>query len=198
MLSPEILPCGNTNHVPAANRTSVHDLVAFQLVVKRGPIDSQRGRRLFNIAVLPLECGNDCAALQFAERNIWNFPIFRLSGIALHPGKILLIEHAIAAGHDRPLDDIFQFPDITWPVISNQQFQGGGRDAITSLPNAEEMCCTKCSASRECLRAARAAGAGESRSVEAVVEVFTESFLAHFFRQVFVGGSDDSTSTSTS
>src|ERR1700744_6120691 len=65
------------SHRPWPTAVSVHNLVTFQLVIKRRAINSQSGGSLLDVAVFTLKSGDDGTALQVVERNVRHLPILR-------------------------------------------------------------------------------------------------------------------------
>lgn len=93
---------------------------------------------------------------------------------------------------DGALDDVFEFSDVSGPVVFGEESEGGVVEAFEGFGEAVGVSCEEVSGEVEEVGASFAEGRhAEFDDVEAVVEVLAESVLSDEGGEVAVGGGDD-------
>src|SRR5579862_1715674 len=96
------------------------------------------------------------------------------------------------ASHNGTLDYVLKFANIPRPVIGDQQFQRFGGNAVQIFAKFRRNALDKVlGEQRDVLAAFAQRWEANPDHVQAIEQVFTESSLLNFFRQILVGRGDD-------
>src|SRR5882762_6818783 len=110
---------------PGGSRVRALDLVLLQFSVERSFPDAQHSSRGLLVASGLPQRTQDCPPFEFVERQQFFFFGGALGGRILQSGwKVCRADERHAAQSNRPLNGVFQFPDVSRPVISHQPAHG--------------------------------------------------------------------------
>jgi hypothetical protein len=98
---------------------------------KGGFVDSEIPRRCHSVIVIALECGADCLHIENIVRGAKFY--VRSSGGSVgrqFPGQMTDADNPVFAEDKGAFDGVFQFSDISRPIMGHEEGQGFGRDSL--------------------------------------------------------------------
>ena len=159
------IPCGG-GHIAAVVLQRFHDQFAFER------IDERRER---GVAVGEGACFGD-----------------GLSGLERR-GKIVSMDTVVRSCQDRPFDAVFEFADISRPVVTHHHIDGRRGDSLHGLSVAEVVLLDKMVCERDDIAPTDAQiGQDDREDIQAIVKVFAEFSFCHQLFQIPGSGGDNS------